>query len=137
MTVSLGPSTLPTSGSHRAVGGDGRSVLEDSATGVAPIASPPRTAASATVSVVIPAKNEAANIAWVLRGLPSLVDEVILVDGHSTDQTIAVAKAIRPDVVVLTEARPGKGSAIRQGLAAATGDLVIMLDADCSMEPAE
>jgi glycosyltransferase involved in cell wall biosynthesis len=89
-----------------------------------------------TVSVVIPTYNEARNIAWVLRRLPA-VDEVILVDGRSTDATVAVARAIRPDIRVVFETTPGKGAALRAGFTAARGDLVLMIDADGSMNPAE
>lgn len=89
------------------------------------------------VSVVIPARNEAANIGWVLRRIPDSVDEVILVDGLSRDRTVEAARACRPDLVVVHESRPGKGAAIRAGFAAARGDIVVMLDADGSMDPGE
>jgi glycosyltransferase involved in cell wall biosynthesis len=87
------------------------------------------------LTVVIPAKNEALNIGWVLGRLPTVVDEVVLVDGHSTDDTIAVARAIRPDIVVVTEACPGKGAALRAGVEAARGAEIVMIDADGSMDP--
>lgn len=87
------------------------------------------------VSVVIPAKNEERNIAWVLRRMPLTVDEVILVDGSSTDRTIEVARAIRPDIVVIEEPARGKGSAMRAGFAATRGAFVVVLDADGSMDP--
>jgi glycosyltransferase involved in cell wall biosynthesis len=90
-----------------------------------------------TISVVIPTKNEARNIAWVLERMDPIVDEVIIVDGLSTDDTVAVARSIRPDVVVVQHRLPGKGEAVRAGFAAATGDLVVMLDADGSMDPSE
>ncbi|MGC1211302.1 MAG: glycosyltransferase family 2 protein [Micromonospora sp.] len=90
-----------------------------------------------TVSVVIPTLNEEKNIAWVLERMPSIVDEVILVDGHSSDRTVQVARAIRPDIVVLTQNCRGKGDAARVAFAAATGDLIVMIDADGSMDPAE
>jgi glycosyltransferase involved in cell wall biosynthesis len=89
------------------------------------------------VSVVIPAKNEAANIAWVLRQMPPTVDEIVLVDGHSIDGTVEVATRERSDIVVTQEQRRGKGAALQAGFAAATGDIVVMLDADGSMHPAE
>jgi glycosyltransferase involved in cell wall biosynthesis len=89
------------------------------------------------VSVVIPAKNEAANIAWVLQHIPPIVHEIVLVDGHSTDNTIEVATHLRPDIVVVHEQRRGKGAALQAGFAAATGDIVVMLDADGSMHPGE
>jgi hypothetical protein len=90
-----------------------------------------------TVSVVIPALNEEKNIAWVLERMPSIVDEVVLVDGHSSDRTVEVARAIRPDVVVLTQRCRGKGDAARVAFGAASGDLIVMMDADGSMEPGE
>lgn len=89
------------------------------------------------VSVVIPAKNEARNIGWVLGRMPAVVDEVIIVDGLSTDGTLDVAKHISPDVVVIHEIRPGKGAAMRAGMAAARGEFVVLLDADGSMDPVE
>ena len=54
-----------------------------------------------TISVVIPTLNEAANLPHVLTRLPDCVDEVVLVDGHSIDDTIAVARAILPDIRVV------------------------------------
>lgn len=90
-----------------------------------------------TVSIVIPAKNEAANLPWLLQRMPASVDEVILVDGLSADQTVAVGLMVRSDLVVVHEARPGKGIAVRSGFEAAKGDFIVMLDADCSMDPAE
>lgn len=69
--------------------------------------------------------------------MPSYVDEVVIVDGRSTDHTVAVAKALRSDVVVVAEPRKGKGVAVRAGLSAASGDIIVMLDADGSMDPRE
>ena len=91
----------------------------------------------ASVSVVIPTLNEAQNIPWVLRRMPLYVDEVVIVDGRSSDNTAEVARAVRGDVVVLNEQRKGKGAALRAGFAAASGDLIVMLDADGSMDPQE
>jgi glycosyltransferase involved in cell wall biosynthesis len=86
---------------------------------------------------VVPALNEERNIAWVLRRMPDCVDEVVLVDGFSTDRTIEVARAVLPDVVVVSQRGRGKGAALRTGFDTATGDYVIAIDADGSMEPAE
>lgn len=90
-----------------------------------------------TVSVVIPALNEARNIGWVLQRIPASVDEVIVVDGCSTDETVAAALRARPDARIVREARPGKGAALRAGFGHASGDVIVMLDADGSMEPAD
>ena len=89
------------------------------------------------VSVVIPARNEGRNIGWVLERLPNSIDEVILVDGRSTDDTVAVARAAWPEIRVVHDREPGKGAALRAGFAAATGDYVVMMDADGSMHPDE
>lgn len=91
-----------------------------------------------TVSVVIPALNEAENLPYVLRDIPTdYVDEVILVDGHSTDETVAVARAIMPDIRVIEQPGKGKGDALRVGFAAATGDIIVAIDADGSTDPRE
>jgi glycosyltransferase involved in cell wall biosynthesis len=89
------------------------------------------------VSVVIPTLNEERNVAWVLERLPEMVDEVILVDGRSTDRTVEIARAVRPDIQVVLETEPGKGAALRAGFAAARGDYIVMIDADGSMDPSE
>jgi glycosyltransferase involved in cell wall biosynthesis len=89
------------------------------------------------VSVVIPALNEARNLRYVLPLIPSLVHEIILVDGESTDGTPEVARSLRPEIVIVSQEGQGKGSALRTGLSAATGDIVVMLDADGSTDPRE
>ena len=90
-----------------------------------------------SISLVIPTLNEAANLPHVLTRIPTMVDEVLLVDGHSVDDTIAVARAIRPEIRVLLQRSRGKGNALACGFAAATGDIIVMLDADGSTDPAE
>jgi glycosyltransferase involved in cell wall biosynthesis len=90
-----------------------------------------------TISVVIPARNEAKNIPFVLERLPEGVTEVILVDGNSTDDTIAVSQRLCPEIVVVRQSRRGKGNALAAGFSAATGDYIVMIDADGSMDPAE
>lgn len=90
-----------------------------------------------TVSVVIPALNEARNLPHVFARLPEEVHEVIVVDGHSVDGTAAVARELRPDARIVTQNRRGKGNALACGFAAATGDIIAMVDADGSTDPAE
>lgn len=90
-----------------------------------------------TVSLVVPAMNEADNIPWVFGRIPDSVDEVILIDGYSKDDTVGEALRIRPDTRTLRQHARGKGSALRTGFAAATGDYIVMIDADGSMDPAE
>ncbi len=93
--------------------------------------------ASPRVSVVIPTRNEAANLPHVLTTLPEDLYEVILVDGGSTDGTVEVARALRPSIRVVHQTRQGKGNALACGFAAVRGDIVVMLDADGSADPTE
>ena len=90
-----------------------------------------------TVSVVIPAMNEARNLQHVLAALPPDLHQVILVDGRSTDDTVSIARRLRHDIEIVHQTRKGKGNALACGFAASTGDIIIMLDADGSMDPAE
>ena len=89
------------------------------------------------VSVVIPTLNEARNLPHVLGRLPPDLYEVIIVDGHSVDDTVAVARRLRPDARTMTQTRKGKGNALACGFAAATGDIIAMVDADGSADPME
>src|SRR6476469_5993553 len=63
-----------------------------------------------SVSVVIPAMNEAENLPHVLPRIPACVDEVILVDGRSTDNTVAVAHAVYPGIRVVPQHGHAKGA---------------------------
>lgn len=90
-----------------------------------------------TVSVVIPTLNEAKNLPHILPYLPEIVSEVIIVDGRSRDNTIQVAKELRPDAHIVMQTGKGKGNALTEGFAASTGEIIVMMDADGSNEPQE
>jgi glycosyltransferase involved in cell wall biosynthesis len=90
------------------------------------------------VNVVLPALNEAKNIPQVFRELPEGLNEVILVDGNSIDDTVAIARSLRPDIRIVAQHNKGKGDALACGLAAAqSGDVIVLLDADGSTDPSE
>jgi glycosyltransferase involved in cell wall biosynthesis len=89
------------------------------------------------ISVVIPALNEADNLPHVLPNVAEVAAEVILVDGHSTDDTVAVARSLIPGVKIVEQVGKGKGNALRCGFAECTGDILVMLDADGSTNPRE
>jgi glycosyltransferase involved in cell wall biosynthesis len=89
------------------------------------------------VTVVVPALNEADNLPHVLPRIPDWVHEVLLIDGDSIDGTGDVARRVSPTIRVLPQEGRGKGAALRTGFAAATGEIIVMLDADGSTDPAE
>jgi glycosyltransferase involved in cell wall biosynthesis len=89
------------------------------------------------VTVVIPALNEAENLPFVLARLDPRTHEVLLVDGASEDNTTEIARALHPRIRILSQQDSGKGEALRTGFTAATGDIIVTLDADGSADPAE
>ena len=92
------------------------------------------------VSVVVPTRNEAKNLEIILPAIAAVVPavhEIIVVDGHSVDGSLEVARRVLPSVRTLSQTRKGKGNALACGFAAATGDVVVMFDADGSADPAE
>lgn len=97
----------------------------------------PNLAIAPTVSVVIPTLNEAANLPHVLAAVPDWVREIIIVDGNSSDGTVAVAKGLRPETKVLRQVGRGKGNAMAAGCGVATGDIIVLIDADGSTDARE
>jgi glycosyltransferase involved in cell wall biosynthesis len=89
------------------------------------------------VSVIIPALNEERNLPFVASRMPSDVDEIVFVNGASVDNTAIVAREIWPEALHITQTRKGKGNALACGFAAASGDIIVMIDADGSTDPAE
>jgi len=97
----------------------------------------PQYVARPRVSVVIPALNEARNLPIVAGRMPAGIDEIIFVNGDSQDNTAEVARQLWPNGVHLRQTRKGKGNALACGFAAASGDIIAMIDADGSTDPAE
>lgn len=89
------------------------------------------------ISVLICTLNEADNLSHVLPKIPDWVDEVLMVDGHSSDETVEVARRLRPDVRILSQPGRGKGDALQFGVRQASGDIIITLDADGETDPSE
>jgi len=89
----------------------------------------------AVVEVVIPAKNEAGMIDEVLRGVKEYADIIVVVDGHSDDDTLAIVQ--KNEVEVINQKGLGKGGALREAFDRVKGDIVIMMDSDGSMLPQE
>lgn len=89
------------------------------------------------ISVVIPTLNEAANLPHVMSKLPEDIYELVLVDGNSTDGTVEVARELYPTVRIVGQSGRGKGNALVSGFDACEGDIIVMIDADGSMDPDE
>jgi len=95
-----------------------------------------------TVSVICPCRNEAGNIQQIVERLPNIGShtELIFVEGHSKDNTLdecrrVAASTPQKDIKVLVQEGRGKGDAVRLGFAKATGDILMILDADISVAP--
>ncbi len=91
---------------------------------------------SPRISIICPVKNEARNLELLLPRIPA-VHEIIIIDGRSIDDSVAVVRRLRPEAIVLDQTRRGKGNALVCGFERATGDILVMLDADGSADPAE
>ena len=91
----------------------------------------------AGVTAIIPARNEERSIAEIIERTRPFCDEVLVVDGHSTDRTAEIALGYGPGVRVVKDNKKGKGDAVRVGAFAAHYDTVVYLDADGSHDPAD
>lgn len=80
------------------------------------------------ISLIIPCYNEETGIARVLKKVPQFIDEIIVVDGGSTDRTEQIARVAGADVIV--EHRRGYGRAYRTGFQRARGDIIVTSDGD-------
>jgi SAM-dependent methyltransferase len=96
------------------------------------------------VSVIIPARNEAGNIQAAVERTPEMGagTELIFVEGHSRDHTWAEIQRVQREfpqrrIKILQQTGTGKGNAVREGFAVATGDILMILDADLTMPPEE
>jgi glycosyltransferase involved in cell wall biosynthesis len=89
------------------------------------------------ISIVIPTLNEARNLPHVFEALPSDIHEIIVVDGYSIDDTLAVVRQLKPEARIVMQTRQGKGNALACGCIVATGDIIALLDADGSNDAAE
>ncbi len=91
------------------------------------------------VSLIIPTRNEEGAIGPTLREVPrDVVDEIIVIDGHSTDKTWDEVKAeLRPQDKLVMQKGKGYGGAFLEGFDIATGDVILLLDADGSHNPNE
>jgi glycosyltransferase involved in cell wall biosynthesis len=90
-----------------------------------------------SLTVLIPTLNEEKNLPRFLPKIPDIISEILIVDGHSWDDTAKVAREICPQARIIYQPGRGKGDAIRHGIQEAAGDIIIILDADDSMDPGE
>ncbi len=85
------------------------------------------------VSVVIPTLNEEKTVASIIGGCKPYADEIIVIDGHSTDRTRETAKGVGAKIIL--DHKKGKGEALRYSILHVTGDIIVFIDADGSHNP--
>jgi glycosyltransferase involved in cell wall biosynthesis len=98
---------------------------------------PPNADKQYSVTALICTLNEAENLPHVLPWIPNWVDEVLIFDGHSTDDTAKVARELCQRAKIVLQSGTGKGIALKEGVGHASGDIIVTLDADGSTDPAE
>lgn len=89
------------------------------------------------ITALICTKDEEQNLPYVLPKIPEWVDELLVVDGHSSDRTVEVVKRLCPNAKVVYQPNKGKGDALRYGIKKAQGDIIVTLDADGTSDPTE
>ena len=89
------------------------------------------------ITALICTYNEEHCLPYVLPRIPDWIDEIILVDAHSTDRTVEVAMELRPDIKILYQSNKGKGNALKYGTENARGEIIVTLDADGQSDPVE
>ena len=137
--------TLPCFGAEKIVNRFVAPVLSQLTLTVFQVARPIQSALSEkSVSVVIPARNEAGNIEAAVRRTPRLGrhTEIIFIEGNSTDETWAEILRVQNaypdlDIKVMKQTGRGKGNAVREAFEAAAGEILMILDADLTMPPEE
>jgi glycosyltransferase involved in cell wall biosynthesis len=87
------------------------------------------------ISVIICTRNEAENLPYVLHKIPHWVHEILLVDAHSTDDTVTVAQKLCSRISILYQPGTGKADAIKYGVNKAKGEFIVTLDADGETPP--
>jgi hypothetical protein len=108
-----------------------------------PVVFPKPPSAPPSVSVIVPARNEAGNIENAVRRLPTMGpdDELIFVEGNSTDNTwekiqeVQVKYGSNRNIIIAQQSGKGKGDAVRKGFSLATKDILMILDADLTVPP--
>lgn len=85
------------------------------------------------ITVCIPTKNEADGIVKIITGVKPHADEILVVDGHSRDQTTTLAR--QAGARVIFDNQKGKGDGLRTGIKYAHGDIIVFIDADGSHDP--
>ena len=93
------------------------------------------TAKNYAVSLVIPAKNESEGIGELIDSSMGFVDEIIVVDGHSSDMTRE--RALAKGAKVILDNKKGKGDAYKVGIREANRDIIVFMDADGSHDPGQ
>lgn len=90
-----------------------------------------------TVTALICTLNEETNLPHVLPKIPEWIEDILIIDGHSTDKTVKVIKEFCPQARVMYQPGRGKGDAIAFGVREAKGDIIVTLDADGETPPEE